>query len=409
MVNFIDLPLTCEAKFTIDHNKQPMSTDILPNWESLVKKQLKTEDIYSILKKENIEGIDVQPFYSEVRKPLVNLPKVEENTHLVARYHESLEEDVFAFMLDQNVENLEQKTIFVNNKDLAGHISPKEEDQYFSLIDVFNENEGTIDDQLAKELLSKDFKRNICVDISLHQNAGAAIYQQLGIALAKAKELTEVYGPEILNKLIFRIAVGGNYFLEMAKLRAFKIVFNQLSKEYGLNDTPYIFAETSLRNKAVADSENNLIRSTLELASAMIAGADAVFSNNYLVSKSTDNSEEISFKQQIVLAYESIINVFEDASNGSYYVEDITRQIAEKSWALFIEMEEAGGYLQLLNQGIVQKKIYNHAVEEQKWVEEGKIKLIGVNLYPKLDVKRSIEELYSEKEIKAVRWAEMFE
>lgn len=378
-------------------------------WENLVKKQLKTEDIYSVLSKENLEEITVKPYYDSVQKPLVNLPKIEESTHLVAKYHESLEQDVFAFILDQNVENLEEKTIFVNNLDLAGHISPKEEDQYFSLIDVFDEKEATINDQLFKELLSKEFKRNICVDISLHQNAGAAIYQQLGIALAKTKELVEVYGAEVLNKLIFRIAIGGNYFFEMAKLRAFKMVFNQLSKEYGLDEIPYIFAETSLRNKAVSDNENNLIRSTLELASAMIGGADAVFSNNYLVDRSTENSEEISFKQQIVLAYESIINVFEDASNGSYYVEDITQQIAEKSWALFVEMEEAGGYLELLKQGIVQKKIYDHAVEEQRWVEEGKIKLIGVNLYPKLDVKKSVENLYNEKEIKAVRWAEMFE
>lgn len=378
-------------------------------WENLVKKQLKTEDIYSILTKENLEGIQVKPYYDSVQKPLVNLPKIEESTHLVARYHESLEEDVFAFMLDQNVENLEQKTIFVNNVDLAGHISPKEEDQYFSLIDVFDEKEAVINDQLVKELLAKEFKRNICVDISLHQNAGAAIYQQLGIALAKTKELIEIYGAEILNKLIFRIAIGGNYFFEMAKLRAFKMVFNQLSKEYGLDEIPYIFAETSLRNKAISDNENNLIRSTLELASAMIGGADAVFSNNYLVDRSTENSEEISFKQQIVLAYESIINVFEDASNGSYYVEDVTQQIAEKSWALFVEIEEAGGYLELLKQGIIQKKIYDHAVEEQRWVEEGKIKLIGVNLYPKLDVKKSIDELYNQREIKAVRWAEMFE
>ncbi|TZF98794.1 methylmalonyl-CoA mutase (plasmid) [Chryseobacterium panacisoli] len=385
------------------------NTDIFSNWENLVKKQLKTEDIYPVLEKQNLEGIVVKPFYTEVQKPLVNLPRVEESTHLVAQYHESLEEEVFAFILDHNVENLDQKTLFVNNKELAGHISPKEEDQYFSLIDIFNEKEGSIDDQLAKELLAKDFKRNICVDISLHQNAGAAIYQQLGIALAKTKELVEAYGAEILNKLIFRIAVGGNYFFEMAKLRAFKIVFNQLSKEYGLDEIPYIFAETSLRNKAISDNENNLIRSTLELASAMIGGADAVFTNNYLVNRSTDNSEEISFKQQIVLAYESIINVFEDAANGSYYIEDITKQFADKSWALFIEIEEAGGYLELLKQGIVQKKIYDHAIEEQQWIEEGKIKLIGVNLYPKLDVKKSIGDLYNEKEIKAVRWAEMFE
>jgi len=304
---------------------------------------------------------------------------------------------------------LVEKTIFVNNKDLAEHISPQDEDQYFSLIDVFDENNAEINDQLVKELLAKAFKRNICVDVSLHQNAGAAIYQQLGIALAKTKELIEVYGSEIINKLIFRIAVGGNYFFEMAKIRAFKLVFNQLSKEYDLDDIPYIFAETSLRNKAISDNENNLIRSTLELASAMIGGADAVFSTNYLVEKSTDISEEISFKQQIVLAYESIINVFEDASNNSYYVEDITQQIAEKSWAFFVETEENGGYLESLKRGIIQKNIYDHAVEEQNWVEEGKIKLIGVNLYPKLDVKKSVEELYSEKEIKAVRWAEMFE
>ncbi|PWN71711.1 methylmalonyl-CoA mutase [Chryseobacterium phosphatilyticum] len=386
-----------------------MSDNILPNWENLVKKQLKTEDIYPILEKENLEGIEVKPFYTEVQKPLVNLPRVEESTHLVASYHESLEEEVFAFVLDRNVENLEDKTIFVNNKDLAGHISPEEEDQYYSLIDVFDEQKGSIDDQLAKELLAKEFKRSICVDISLHQNAGAAIYQQLGIALAKTKELVELYGADILNQLIFRIAVGGNYFFEMAKIRAFKIVFNQLSKEYGLDEVPYIFAETSLRNKAVSDNENNLIRSTLELAAAMIGGADAVFSNNYLVGKSTDNSQEISFKQQIVLAYESIINVFEDASNGSYYVEDITRQMAEKSWSLFVEIEEAGGYLELLKQGVIQKKIYDHAIQEQQWIEEGKIKLIGVNLYPKLDVKKSISELYNAKEIKAVRWAEMFE
>ena len=385
------------------------NSETFSSWENLVKKQLKTEDIYTILKKENLEGIDVKPFYNSVQKSMANLPKVEESTHLVATYHESLEDDVFAFLLNENVENLVEKTIFVNNKDLAEHISPQDEDQYFSLIDVFDENNAEINDQLVKELLAKAFKRNICVDVSLHQNAGAAIYQQLGIALAKTKELIEVYGSEIINKLIFRIAVGGNYFFEMAKIRAFKLVFNQLSKEYDLDDIPYIFAETSLRNKAISDNENNLIRSTLELASAMIGGADAVFSTNYLVEKSTDISEEISFKQQIVLAYESIINVFEDASNNSYYVEDITQQIAEKSWALFVEIEENGGYLESLKQGIIQKNIYDHAVEEQKWVEEGKIKLIGVNLYPKLDVKKSVEELYSEKEIKAVRWAEMFE
>lgn len=385
------------------------NTETFSNWENLVKKQLKTEDIYTLLTKENLEGIEVKPFYHSVEKQLPNLPKIEESTHLVALYQENLEDDVFAFLLNENVESLVEKTIFINNKDLAEHISPQDEDQYFSLIDVFDETNAEINDQLVKELLAKDFKRNICIDISLHQNAGASIFQQLGIALAKTKELVELYGAEILSKIIFRLAVGGNYFFEMAKIRAFKLVFNQFSKEYDLDDIPYIFAETSLRNKSVSDNENNLIRSTLELASAMIGGADAVYSNNYLINQSTENSQEISFKQQIVLAYESIINVFEDASNGSYYIEDLTQQIAEKSWRYFVETEEKGGYLTLLKQGYIQKEIYIHAIEEQKWVAEGKIKLIGVNLYPKLDIKKSIDDLYNEKEIKAVRWAEMYE
>ena len=164
-----------------------------------------------------------------------------------------------------------------------------------------------------------------------------------------------------------------------------------------------------MRNKSKTDAENNLIRSTLELSSAMIGGADAVFSNDYKVENSDSVSQEISFKQQIVLAYESIINVFDDAGNGSYYVEDLTQQVAEKSWQLFLQMEEKGGYCELLKSGWIQHEIYNHAIKEQKWFEEGKIKIIGVNLYPKLEKTKSAEDLYSSNEIKAVRLAEMFE
>ncbi|KQR94560.1 methylmalonyl-CoA mutase [Chryseobacterium sp. Leaf180] len=381
----------------------------IETWENLVKKQLKTDDIYSVLSKPNLEGIKVKPFYDSLKKKLPVLPRSEESTHLVSHYHESLEDDVYAFLLTENVENLSEKSIFVDDLKLAEHISLEDTNRYFSLIDVFSADESQIEDQLVKELQAKNFEKSICVNISLHQNAGASIIQQMAFALAKTKELCEIYGGEILDKLIFRVAIGANYFFEIAKIRALKILFNQLSKEYHLDLVPYIFAETSFRNKSVNDSENNLIRSTLELAAAMIGGADAVFSNDYSIGITSANTAEISFKQQIVLAYESIINVFEDAANGSYFVEDITEQIAQKSWQEFLKIEENGGYLKNIENGNIQKMIYNHATEEQRWVEEGKIKLIGVNLYPKLDVKKNISELYDEKIIKAVHWAEMFE
>lgn len=381
----------------------------LEDWEQLVKKQLKTENIYEILSKDNLENIDLKPYYQTNSVSKI-LPKVEESTHLVAEYQDSLEEQAFAFLLNENVEGLEEKTIFINNPDLAEHILTDDSNRYFSLIDVFSDDKNAeIHEHLAGELLSKTFERQLCIDISLHQNAGASIIQQLAFALAKAKELTEKYGPEILEKLVFRFAVGSNYFFEISKIRAFKYLFNQFSKEFGKDCIPFIFVETSLRNKSENDEENNLIRSTLELAAAMIGGADAVYSNNYKIENHNALSGEISFKQQIVLAYESIINVFEDASSGSYFVEDITQQLAGKAWKLFLEIEEQGGYLELLKSAVIQKLIFEHATKEQSWVEEGKIKLVGVNLYPKLEVKKSVKELYAADEIRRVRLAEMFE
>lgn len=379
----------------------------LQDWENLVKKQLKTDDIYAILSKENLEGISVKPYYDKSTNTFKNLPKVEESTHLVAKYQEGLEEDAYAFLLHNNVENLTEKSLFIANKDLAEDIRLSSENQYFSLIDVFENND--INSQLVEELLSKNFERNICVDASLYQNAGASITQQLAFALGKAKDLAEIFGAEILDKLVFKFSIGANYFFEIGKIRAFKLLFNQLSKEFNLDLIPYIFAETSLRNKAKNDEENNLIRSTLEIAAAMIAGSDAVFANDFKVQNSTELSEEISFKQQVVLAYESIINVFEDAANGSYYIEEITRQFAENAWKLFLELENSSGFLENLKSGKISEMIYNQAIAEQNWVEEGKIKIIGVNLYPKLEKTKSVEQLYNAKEIKAVRWAEMFE
>lgn len=381
----------------------------LEDWEQLVKKQLKTDNIYEILSKENLENIHVKPYYQNNLETKI-LPKVEESTHLVAEYQVGLEEQAFAFLLNENVEGLEEKAIFINNPDLAEHILTEESNRYFSLIDVFSDDKkAEINEQLAGELLSKSFERQICIDVSLYQNAGASIIQQLAFALAKCKELVEKFGVEILEKLVFRFAIGSNYFFEIAKIRAFKYLFNQFCKEFEKDLIPYIFAETSFRNKAKNDADNNLIRSTLELASAMIGGADAVFSNDYKFEDSSELSKEISFKQQIVLAYESIINVFEDATSGSYFVEDVTQQFAEKSWKFFLEIEEKGGYLEALKSGEIQKMIFEQAVKEQSWVEEGKIKLIGVNLYPKLEIKKSIEALYNSDEIKVVRLAEMFE
>jgi methylmalonyl-CoA mutase len=379
----------------------------LSDWENLVKKQLKTEQIYDALKSENLESIDAKPFYDDFKNGFQNLPKIAESTFLVSKYQENLEEEVLAFLLDENVENLTEKSIFINNKNLAEHIIINDENEYFSLVDVFNNQNGELNEQLAKELLAKNFNRNICIDVSFIQNCGASIIQQLSVALAKCKELVEVFGVEILNKLIFKVAIGNHFFFEISKIRALKLLFNQLSKEYNLNEIPFIFSETTLRNKTKADAENNLIRSTLEISAAMIAGCDAVFSNDFRVENNSKLSEEISFKQQIVLAYESIINVFDDAANGSYFVENCTQQLAEKSWQKFIEIENNGGYSASFSE--LKKEIIAHATIEHLQVQESKIKLVGSNVYPTLETTKSAEELYNSENLQAVRWSEIYE
>ncbi|WP_312321709.1 methylmalonyl-CoA mutase family protein [Soonwooa sp.] len=378
----------------------------LQDWEQLVKKQLKTDDIDSILIKENLENIVVKAYYDNSTPKAEKLPRIEESTHLVAKYNDFLEEDAYAFLIDKDVK-VAEKTLFFSNPELA-NLTTAETNQYVSLVDVFSKD-ASIDEALAQSLLKNNFKRNIGVDVSVYQNAGASLVQQLAIALAKTKDLVEKFGSEILEKISFRFAIGHQYFLEIAKIRAFKYLFNQLSKEYGLNLFPYIFAETSFRNKANNDEENNLIRSTLELSAAMIGGADAVFANDFKIKNQTKLSEELSFKQMIVLAYESIINVFEDATSGSYVIEDVTRQLSEQAWTLFLDFENKGGFAENIKNGAIQKMIFEQATKEQTWVEEGRIKLIGVNLYPKLEVTKQVSDLYSDNEIKAVRWAEMFE
>ncbi|ATL42823.1 methylmalonyl-CoA mutase family protein [Elizabethkingia sp. HX WHF] len=382
----------------------------LQDWEKLVAKQLKTEDIYKVLEKENIEGLEIKPFYTLENIVPVKLPRLEENMHLVAPYNDYLLEDAYAFLIKEEPLQLQDKAFFYEDATLNTAAAKDKNNNYFCLQDIFKriEHGETFNPETGKELLNTEAKRKIGVDISIYQNAGASIVQQLAIALLKIKELTELYGEEVFEQVIFRVAVGSQYFLEIAKIRALKILISQLSKEYSKEAIPYIFAETSLRNKSLNDPENNLIRSTLELASAMIGGADAVYANDYKLSETSSVSEEISFKQQIVLAYESIINVFEDATAGSFFVEDATKDIAERAWELFLELEKNGGYISNLESGKIQKLVYDQAIKEQNWLDEGKIKLLGVNLYPALEAKIATEELYTESAIKPVRLAERY-
>src|SRR5690606_10380581 len=236
---------------------------------------------------------------------------------------------------------------------------------------------------LAGEILRQShFAKSIQINASVYQNSGANHVQQIAFAIAHGVEYLEKFGVEAGEKIYFKTAVGGNYFFEIAKLRALRKFWNLILEEYGSEAETFIYVENSLRNKSLLDMQNNLIRSGLETAAAVQGKADAV---NVLPYDSLQNptafSEELASKQQLLLKKESFFDRFEDPAAGAYFVENLTELMARSALELFKKTESEGGFLKGLFEGSVQKMVQKSAEKEQQAFDEGKIVLIGVNKF----------------------------
>ncbi len=235
---------------------------------------------------------------------------------------------------------------------------------------------------MEKVLAKGEFEKSIEVNASLYQNAGANHIQQIAIALLHGVEYLEKFGKEAASQLYFRVAVGGNYFFEIAKLRALRNLWNLILKEYNSQAETFIYAETSLRNKSLLDVHNNIIRSGLETAAAVQGKADVVNVLPYdEMNGGTPFSEELASKQQLLLQKESYFDKFMDPVSGTYFVENLTSLMTKNALELFKKIEEEGGFLKTLHEGTIQKMIRKSAEKEQTAFDEGKLILIGVNKF----------------------------
>lgn len=236
---------------------------------------------------------------------------------------------------------------------------------------------------LAQGVLEEGtFEKSIEVDASLYQNAGANHVLQLALALAHAVEYIEKLGEKAAGKLYFRVAVGGNYFFEIAKLRALRHLWKLILSEYDSDAEVFIYAESSLRNKSSLDVQNNLIRSGLEAASAVQGKVDVLYVFPYdEISSPTEFSEELASKQQLLLQKESYFDKVMDPVAGAYFVENLTELMSRNALDLFKKIEEDGGFLQGLFEGRIQKMIQKSAEKEQKAFDENELVLIGVNKF----------------------------
>ena len=247
--------------------------------------------------------------------------------------------------------------------------------------------------------LNQDFKafkrisnniKSFCIDASIYQNAGANMVQQLAYTMAHANEYLNYLDNAVANKTkaffktVFNISVGTNYFFEIAKLRALRILWHTLTSEYNFNSKCHIIATPTKRNKTLYDYNNNMLRTTTECMSAILGGANTICNLPYdaIYHKDNEFAERIARNQLLILKHESYLNKVNNPSDGSYYIESITNQLVEKALNLFKDIETNGGFLKQLKEGTIQRKIKENANKEEHQINTGKETLLGINKHP---------------------------
>ncbi len=239
--------------------------------------------------------------------------------------------------------------------------------------------------------------RVLSVDSALFTNGGAYIYQELGYALAWGAQwltaLTEagLSADLVACKIKFDMGISTNYFMELAKFRAARMLWAQIVAQYGTKcpcaPKMMVHAATSKYNQTIYDAHVNLLRSQTEAMSAALAGVDSITVNPFdLPYKNSDEfSERIARNQQLLLKEESHLDKVVDPAGGSYYVETLTVSIANEAWKLFLDVDAKGGFAACVADGSVQAAINESNKKRHADVAVRKEVLLGTNQYPNIN------------------------
>ena len=258
--------------------------------------------------------------------------------------------------------------------------------------------------QLVKKLEDYPGLRCVMVHSDFLCNSGAYVYQELGYALAWGKEyleeMVEAGVPVDLaaKKIKFYMGIGGNYFMEIAKFRAARMLWAQIVKQYepkcDCACQMCINASTTTYNQTLFDSYVNMLRSQTEAMSAALAGIHSMvvtpFDAPYEVP--TDFAERIARNQQLLLKEECHFDKIVDVSGGSYFVEELTTAIAKEGWKLFLSVEDEGGFLAAVKAGTVQQTINDTNVARHANAGKRKEFLLGTNQFPNFTEKSEGKE-----------------
>ena len=266
------------------------------------------------------------------------------------------------------------------------------------------------------------------------KNAGSTIIQELGYGLAMGAEyltrLTEMgmSVDEVAPKIRFNFATGPIYFMEIAKVRAARLLWANIVNAYGPKDADItkmtIHSSNASWNKTIYDPYVNMLRTTTETMSSTLGGVNSftVLPFNAVYEERTEFSERIARNQQLLLKEESYLDKVADPAAGSYYIENLTDSIAEHAWDIFLQVMDQGGFVEAFHNGFVQKNIKETAQKRDMNIATRKETLLGTNQYPNFSEQKEKEldpELFEVEDetlddaevetLKAYRGAQEFE
>lgn len=266
--------------------------------------------------------------------------------------------------------------------------------------------------------------RSVGVSTLPYHEAGASAVEELGIALATGAfylhELSErgLSIDEAAKQTRFSFNLSGNFFMEIAKLRAARMLWAKVVTAFGGDKESQkmtVHGRTGIYNKTRKDPYVNMLRTTTEALSGVIGGIDSLCVGNFdeTIRMPDAFSRRISRNTQIILQEECELTEVVDPAGGSWAIEWLTGQLAEKSWKFFQEIESKGGIMETLKTGFIQERILQTAAGVEKQLNQRRVSLIGTNVYPNIDERKlennlpDYDELRNEraKEISSARIA----
>lgn len=368
------------------------------NNEWLVRQEIRVDDV----KEANAKALDI------LNKGVDSLSFHVKAKELNAAYLETLLDGICAECVELNFSTCQGHVVELANL-LVEYFQKKGYDlnklqgsinfDYLNKMVAKGKEKGSLVDT-AKALIAATAAlpeyRVINVNALTLNNAGAYIYQELGYALAWGNEymnqLTEAGVPAatVAKKIKFNFGISSNYFLEIAKFRAGRMLWADIVNSYLAEGDckcaaqMKVHAETSSFNLTIFDSYVNLLRTQTEAMSAALAGVDSMTVVPFDKAYETPNdfSERLARNQQLLLKEESHFDKVIDPAAGSYYIENLTVSIAKQAWDLFLAVEDEGGFYAAVKAGKVQEAVNASNKARHEAVAKRKEILLGTNQYP---------------------------